>query len=257
MTRPIASRVCPECAAERPLRDFRRWHGAYRVLHEVCNVCRPERKLSEMSDRERTDVINLRQLSYRAIERINRSVEYRKRLSRSDAMRRSTHMRKLDRIRNWNAAIGDAVREELETANRKRDSYRNMASLYNDPNPKIHLSRAQTAARLRHGAWAADTWIPFYTRYAEILERVRDQIKYRANIVGNSITPTEEETKLETYITPEEILELKNLYTQGTVIPGVRHRIPWVIEGRYAKTKQRRKPIATNVAITTNEGESK
>ena len=257
MTRPLASRVCPECATERPLQAFRRWRGAHRVLHEVCNFCSPERKLSEMSEQDRIAAINLRKPEMYAIERAKRAVEYRKRIMAGDAMRRSTHMRKLDRIRNWNAAIGDAVREELETANRKRDSYRNMASLYNDPNPKIHLSRAQTAARLRHGAWAADTWIPFYTRYAEILERVRDQIKYRANIVGNPINPTEEETKLETYITPEEMIELKDLYSKGEVVPGVRQRIPWVIEGRYAKTKQRRKPIATNVAITTNEGESK
>ena len=244
MTRPIASRVCPECTAERPLQQFRRWHGAHRVLHEVCNVCQPERKLNEMSDREREAAIALRKPERYARERAERAAQYRKKLRAGDAMRRTTHIRKLERIRNWNAAIGDAVREELDSAIRKRDSYLNLSALYNNPpdNPKYAPSPAQTAARMRHGYWAADTWVPFYSLYVEILTRVKEVIKSKAHTLGAPIKPTEEETKLETYITPEEIIELKDRYSKGAVIPGVRHRRPWVIEGRYALTKQRKKP---------------
>lgn len=257
MTRPTASRVCPDCATERPLQAFRRWRGAHRVLHVVCNFCNPERKLSEMSEQDRAAAIAVRKPEMYAIERAKRAVEYRKKVNAGDAMRRTTHLRKMERIRNWNAAIGNAMREELESAIRKRDSYLNLAATYNDPNPKVHISRAQAAARLRFGAWAAQSWIPFYTRYAEILERVKDDIKNRAHTLGAPIKPTEEETKLETYITPTEILELKDLYSRGEVIPGVRHRIPWVIEGRYAKAKQRKKTGGIPPVSTTNEGESK
>lgn len=241
MTRPIASRVCPECTAERPLKDFRRWHGAHRTLHEVCNVCRPEKKLNEMSDREREAAIALRQPERYARERAERAAQYRKKLRAGDAMRRTTHIRKLERIRNWNAAIGDAVREELETAIRKRDAYQNLSAVYNDPNPKYPPSRAQVAARMRFGCWAADTWLPFYSLYVEILTRVKDVIKSKAHTLGAPIKPTEEETKLETYITPEEIIELKDRYSKGAVIPGVRHRIPWVVNGQYALVKQKTK----------------
>lgn len=241
MTRPLASRVCPECTAERPLQAFRRWRGAHRVLHEVCNFCSPERKLSEMSEQDRAAAIAARKPEMYAIERAKRAVEYRKRIMAGDAMRRTTHMRKRERIKNWNAAISNAMREELESANRKRDTYLQLAATYNDPNPRFPPSAAQQAARVRFGAWAAESWIPFYTRYAEILERVKDDIKRRAHTLGAPIKPTEEETKLENYITPEEMIELKDLYSKGEVVPGVRQRIPWVIEGRYAKTKQRRK----------------
>lgn len=256
MTRPTASRVCPECATERPLQAFRRWRGAHRVLHEVCNFCSPERKLSEMSEQDRAAAIAARKPEMYAIERAKRAVEYRKRIIAGDAMRRTTHMRKMERIRNWNAAIGNAMREELESANRKRDSYLNMAAEYRDPNPKVRPSSAKSAASVRFGAWAADTWIPFYTRYAEILERVKDEIKHRAHTLGAPIKPTEEETKLETYIKPEELIELKDLYSKGTVIPGIRSRIPWVIEGRYAKTRQRKKKTGHGDP-KTEEGESK
>lgn len=259
MTTIIARRHCPECSTERPINEFRRWRGPHRVLHVVCNVCQPERKLNEMSDREREAAIALRKPERYARERAERASKYRKKLRDGDAMRRTTHLRKVERIRNWNAAIGDAVREELETAIRKRDSYRNMASLYHDTDPKYPPTPAQRAARLRYGSWAADTWIPFYTLYAEILERVKEDIKTRAHTIGTPVKPTEEETKLETYIKPDEVIELKDLYTQGTVIAGLRHRIPWVIDGRYSKTKQRKKSghgdPETNQA--TNEGESK
>lgn len=254
MTRPTASRVCPECTAERPLNDFRRWRGAHRVLHEVCNVCRPERKLSEMNDREREAAIALRKPEMHAIERAQRAVDYRRKVNAGDAMRRTTHIRKLERIRNWNAAIGDAVREELETATRKRDAYLNMAADYRDPNPAQRPSPAKSAANVRFGIWAADSWVPFYSLYVEILTRIKEEIKHRAHTLGAPIKPTEEESKLETYITPQEMIELKDLYSKGEVIPGIRSRIPWVIEGRYAKTKQRKKTTTgTNVPI--NEGE--
>lgn len=235
MTRPLASRVCPECTADRPLKDFRRWHGAYRTLHEVCNVCRPERKLSDMNEREREATIALRKPSIEAIERAQRAADYRKRLMVGDAMRRTNHIRKLERIRNWNEAIGDAVREELITATRKRDDFINMAADYHNPNAKAPLSRAVAASRVRFGCWAADSWIPFYSLYVEILTRVKGEIKHRAHTRGALIKPTEEETKLETYITPEEMIELKDRYSRGTVIPGIRSRTPWIIEGRYAK----------------------
>ena len=243
MTRPIASRVCPECTVERPLKDFRRWRGAHRVLHEVCNVCQPERKLNEMSDREREAAIALRQPERYARERAERAAEYRKKLRAGDAMRRTTHRRRLERIRNWNAAIGDALREELTTAVRKRDAYLNLAALYSNPpdNPKYAPSPRQTAARVRYGYWAADTWVPFYSLYVSILSRVNEVIKSKAHTSGTPVNPTEEETKLETYITPEEIIELKDLYSRGTVIPGVRHRVPWVINGQYSLVKQRKK----------------
>lgn len=241
MTRPTASRVCPECTAERPLNDFRRWRGAHRVLHEVCNVCRPERKLSEMNDREREAAIALRKPEMHAIERAQRAVDYRRKVNAGDAMRRTTHLRKLERIRNWNEAIGDAVREELETATRKRDAYLNMAADYRDPNPAQRPSPAKSAANVRFGIWAADSWVPFYSLYVEILTRIKEEIKHRAHKMGAPIKPTEEESKLETYITPQEMIELKDLYSKGEVIPGIRSRIPWVIEGRYSKTKQRKK----------------
>ena len=241
MTRPTASRVCPECTAERPLNDFRRWRGAHRVLHEVCNVCRPERKLSEMNDREREAAIALRKPEMHAIERAQRAVDYRRKVNAGDAMRRTTHLRKLERIRNWNEAIGDAVREELETAARKRDAYLNMAADYRDPNPAQRPSPAKSAANVRFGIWAADSWVPFYSLYVEILTRIKEEIKHRAHKLGTPIKPTEEESKLETYITPQEMIELKDLYSKGEVIPGIRSRIPWVIEGRYSKTKQRKK----------------
>lgn len=254
MTRPTASRVCPECTAERPLNDFRRWRGAHRVLHEVCNVCRPERKLSEMNDREREATISLRRPAMHAIERAQRAVDYRRKVNAGDAMRRTTHRRKLERIRNWNAAVADAVREELETAIRKRDAYLHMAADYRDPNPAQPPSRAKSAANVRFGIWAADSWIPFYSLYVSILSRVRDEIKHRAHILGAPIKPTEEETKLETYITPQEMIELKDLYSKGEVIPGLRSRIPWVIEGRYAKAKQRKK-TTTGTVVPINQGE--
>lgn len=250
MTRVLATRFCPSCTAERPLHQFRRWRGAHRVLHEVCNVCQPERKLNEMSDSEREAAIALRQPERYARERAERAAAYRKKLRAGDAMRRTTHIRKLERIRNWNAAIGDAVREELETAIRKRDSYLNLAGLYNNPpeNPKYAPSPRQRAARMRLEYWNAESWIPFYTLYVEILERVKEEIKNKAHTIGAPIKPTEEETKLETYIKPEELIELKDRYSKGRVIPGVRSRIPWVIEGRYAKTKQKRKPKTDAVA---------
>lgn len=254
MTRPIASRVCPACTTERPLPQFRRWRGAHRVLHEVCNVCRPERKLSEMNDREREAAIALRKPEMHAIERAKRAVEYRRRVNAGDAMRRTTHMRKLERIRNWNAAIGNALRDEYDTAVRKRDAYLNMAADYRNPNPAQRPSPAKSAANVRFGIWAADTWIPFYSMYVEILARVREEIKHRAHKMGAPIKPTEEETKLETYITPAELIELKDLYSKGEVIPGVRSRIPWVIEGRNTRAKQR-KQTETGNDYPFNEGE--
>lgn len=241
MTRPTASRVCPECTVERPLQQFRRWHGAHRTLHAVCNVCRPERKLSDMTERERADVIALRKPAMHAIERAQRAVEYRKRVMVGDAMRRTNHIRKLERIRNWNEAVGHALREELNTATRKRDEYMQMAAEYHNPNPSQRPSPAKSAARVRFGCWAADSWVPFYIRYVEILTRIKNEVQRRAHTRGALIKPTEEETKLETYITPTELLELRDLYSRGSVIPGIRSRTPWVIAGRHAKGKRRGK----------------
>lgn len=224
-----ATRTCPECSVERPLHQFRRWHGAHRTLHQTCNVCHPETPIQDLPPREQERRLALRAAELRTIER------HRERVAREQARRNAKQgnamlrRHNLERIRNWNAAIADALREERNHAHSGRDRHINNDAMYHDDNPKRGRTPQQVHASVRFCFHDAKPWIAFYTQYASILDRVYEEVKSRAHSRINPKTPTEEEKKLSHYITPQEITQLKTLYIQCTPPKGVRHRTPWIL----------------------------
>ena len=229
-----ATRTCPECSVERPLHQFRRWHGAHRTLHQTCNVCHPETPIQDLPPREQERILALREAEQRTVERYRKGQEWRERQRRGVQASRMLKRHASDRIRNWNALVGTFARDERDYAKRREMEWRNNWDLYisaSDAPRKRYLSNQHLASLTAKGFDLAPPWIAFFEQYAPLLERITEQIKNKSHNRETPVTPPEEETKLEYYLTPQEITHLKTLYIQCIPPKGVRQRVPWVITG--------------------------
>ena len=233
MSTIVATRCCTKCGQTKPLHAFRRWRGAYRTLHETCNVCGPERRIEKITDPEqRAAVAHIRDLSHAQRLRAEAKVEREKEEQRQRAARKAQGLHQLTRRRAWDEAVVGKVREEWSFSRGKLDSLRNQQDIYTAPPDapmKAGMTNQQRSALDRANHFNAHTWIPFYEYYVPLLHRVYTELKHKKNTIGEKLKPTEEETKLTYYLTKEEIQTLRKLYSDGVIPRAVRFRTPLVI----------------------------
>lgn len=232
-------RTCPKCAQSRPLHQFRRWRGAFRVLHSTCNICDPERDALDIADpAEREAVMRIRNmtLAQEAKARARQEQAARER-SGKRAAQMIQHKRR-ERRAAWVSGILGPVREELRFAKDRLSTYRYQDEVYRDggekrgqvtPNAVRRGTHHYNKAVLRFDFYNAHRWLPFYEAYVQELEKVKTHLTAKVTTVGEKLKPTEEETKLSYYLDEQTIFHLRRLYSDGIPPRGVRHREPWVI----------------------------
>lgn len=184
---PRTTRQCPACMHARPLHQFRRWAAGKRVLHEVCNICIPDKRLSEMTPAQRIDALDTDKLSVKGlrsivVEQMNaRELHLRRSKLRSSALKRHGH----ERRHHWSAAIFTKINRELEWIRRTRSTQRALDS---------------------------PQWQEFLTAYAAVLKEFNRLALVRYKRRAAPLKPTMEDANPLTYIFPETLTKLHALY---------------------------------------------
>lgn len=197
-------RACPQCQEMRLLKDFRRWRGRQRVLHDTCNFCDPEKRLSEMSAEQRATAIDADRPRARVM--VVEAMEDRMREERRQATSRDrlAYHAKVRRAA-WREGIGKRLAEEHDWAKRS-------------------LSSARTAGAL--GA----AWVEFFEAYAQVLRLMRERVEVLAERKYAPTTLTPEDRNPCTYAYPETRQSLRLLYSACRPIPHRRtYRDPWFL----------------------------
>lgn len=203
----ITQRECPLCREHRPLVDFRRMAGSKRVLHRICNVCDPEKKLSEMTPAQRLRAMENkypRALAH-IVERMNERDQAAARAGQSlAAARRHQSIRS----KAWHEALLTPLSREL--------------------------AWAQDALRSAQGADSRYGWAAFFEGYVSVLKDAQrqalQQLKARQHRVAAPVLPPPEDVDIHTYVFPESIAALRKAYAVCKPIPGRRmYRDPWCL----------------------------
>ena len=235
----MATRTCPKCQTERPIQHFRRWRGAFRVLHQTCNICDPEVSLIDVRDpTQRQHIAHIRNLTRNQLDSAQQRRDSQAQRKRERVSRAALARHRKERHRAWDEAIVARVRDERDFSRRKLAVLHAQHAHYtlppDDPR-KQHASNAQRHHAQRLEYYNAHTWIPFYTAYVEILNRVYEQLKIKKRTIGEKLQPTEEEAELGYWIPPNEVQKLRSLYSQGVIPRGARFRTPLIIRKPEAK----------------------
>lgn len=204
--RTPTARACPQCGAMRLIKDFRRWRGGKRVLHDVCNACDPERRISELSPAQRMRAVDADRPRARllVVENMN-DAEREKRRQATSRERLAYHAK--ERRKAWREGIGARVADEHEWAQRALGVAERMAGV---------------------GAWAA--WVEFFRSYVQVLRLMRERIDVLAKQKYAPIRPTAEQCDPCTYADASTRTSLRLLYSACRPIPGRKmYRDPWCL----------------------------
>jgi hypothetical protein len=190
----------------RLIKDFRRWRGGKRVLHDVCNACDPERRISELSPAQRMRAVDADRPRARllVVENMN-DAEREKRRQATSRERLAYHAK--ERRKAWREGIGARVADEHEWAQRALGVAERMAGV---------------------GAWAA--WVEFFRSYVQVLRLMRERIDVLAKQKYAPIRPTPEQCDPCTYADAATRTSLRLLYSACRPIPGRKmYRDPWCL----------------------------
>jgi hypothetical protein len=190
----------------RLIKDFRRWRGGKRVLHDVCNACDPEKALSEMTPKQRMRAVEADRPRARLVmvENMN-DAEQMERRHATSRERLAYHAK--ERRKAWREGIGARVADEHEWAQRA-------------------LSVAERMAGV--GAWAA--WVEFFRSYVQVLRLMRERIDVLAKQKYAPVKPTPEQCDPCYYADASTRASLRLLYGACRPIPGRKmYRDPWCL----------------------------
>lgn len=214
LSSPRTTMQCPGCMNARPLHEFRRWAGSKRMLHEVCNVCIPDKRLSEMTPAERLDALDTDNLSVRGlrktvVEQMNaKELHLRRSKLRSSALKRHGHERRV----NWAQALFTKINKELDWVRRTGTSQRAL----NSPQ-----------------------WQAFLEAYRAVLKEFNRLALIRAKRPAAPLKPTMEDTDPATYIRPETVTKLHALFSAcADTVKGTRLKDPWFLEWKKEKPNE-------------------
>ena len=222
--RTPTARACPQCGAMRLIKDFRRWRGGKRVLHDVCNACDPERALSEMTPKQRMRAVEADRPRARLVmvENMNDAERQAHRLATSRE-RLAYHAK--ERRKAWREGIGARVADEHEWAQRALGVAERMAGVVDGYSPAMPNRRL---AAPQAGAWAA--WVEFFRSYVQVLRLMRERIDVLAKQKYAPIRPTAEQCDPCTYADASTRTSLRLLYGACRPIPGRKmYRDPWCL----------------------------
>lgn len=206
--RTSTARACPQCGVMRLIKDFRRWRGSKRVLHDVCNTCEPDRKLSEMTPEQRLRAVEADRPRARlfVVEAMNDAEQMARRHATSRE-RLAYHAK--ERRRAWREAIGERLAREHDWA-------------------KASLWRARTLSAQGFAQGAA--WEEFFLSYEQVLRLMRERIEVLSKKKYAPIKPTMEQCDPCHYADASTRASLRRMYSACRPIPGRRlYRDPWCL----------------------------
>lgn len=201
---------CTQCQKDYPLQNFRRLHRAKIRTMQTCNSCAPPKRLGQMTPKERQLALQTthRNHSPMFIERLNAAAKARRSETLSRAMVQVHAKRRSD---NWDKAIIKPMRDEHRWA---RDT--------------LKRYKASTNTTTKYQAH-----IPFFETYYALITRILETLSAKATLPTAPTKPSKEDTNPRTYITDNELQNLKALYADCIPIPGARPaREPWFLSWR-------------------------
>ena len=199
---PPTTRICPECSIARRLVYFRRWSGRHRSLHDVCNVCQPQRRLSQMNGKQRDKVQSMDLPFARGkvvSERIyNSAPSVLNKLS----VRRERNLR----IQMWRAGLLDALKRDRTWARENK-----------------RVLELTDKASVSLGGWQS-----FFALYYQILARMCEDAAHAASKARTR--PTSDDLNPMNFCTQSELRELLALYSACRVRRSDKaYRAPWCL----------------------------
>lgn len=203
------NQTCPECGVSRPLSLFRRWRGRKRSLLRVCRVCKPDRRLSEMSPKERINaaaagrpgahVAVVLAMNQREADHLRYSVRPQQALAQHRRARRVA----------WRDALGERLAKEHAWV--------------------VRCLGAVCAARAA-GLPEAHAWAEFFSAYRGVLADMRQRIALKhvepgpRRLLVDEVAPA-------SHVSRSTLLRLRLLYSACRPFPGRRlYRDPWFLE---------------------------
>lgn len=204
----MTEKTCSECGARRALALFRRWRGNKRGLHSVCNVCKPEKNLSEMSAKERINAVAAGRpraqlavvlaMNQRDADHLRYSVRPQRALSQHREARRVA----------WREALGERLFNEQEW-----------------------VDGALASALAAHAAGIPEghAWAEFFSAYREVLVDLRQRIAVK------HLEPGPRKLRMgdadpATHVSRSTLMRLRLLYGACRPIPGRKmYRDPWCL----------------------------
>jgi hypothetical protein len=207
---PPTLRSCPRCKQEKRLYLFRRWRGTKRILHDTCNACDPEKRLSEMTADERLRAADADRPGVRLLVVQQMNQRERDHVRFSVRPERAMQQRRKARRAAWNAAITQRVRDEMEWAARCQRTAEGYPPEY------------------------GPAWVAFFQTYTETLRSLLDTLNAKVYLSGTPIKPTMEDCDPAKHPLPRsaapDLITLRRLYAACTPMPGRRlFRDPWCL----------------------------
>jgi hypothetical protein len=214
-------RTCISCKRTFRLVDFRRWHGAKRLLFETCKACRPETALSEADPRALQNAVES--------GRINQLVAQKRieaRAAKASAKRSNAQFKRRvsERRQIWNEKLFTPLRQELTWVKHS-----------------ISICRLGQAPHFATGlpppadvAAAYASWLEFFEAYESALKDAQHRAKLKLGLGRTGkLEPTEEEMSIMTYVYPQTLGTLRRLYGACQPIRARRaFRQPWLLQWR-------------------------
>jgi hypothetical protein len=226
-------RVCPVCGVSLRLHHFRRWAstpaGDKRILHDACNACDPERKLSEMTPAQRLRAVEADHPRARllVVENMNDAQhDAFKERKRSETLARHAQ----ERRRAWRDAVGARVSAEREWARRTLESMRLAAKGDARPPSGALATLATALERQRLTREYAVAWVEFFTAYVQVLDKMHDTIHALSRQKYAPVKPTPQQATPLHYTTPTTVASLRRLFGDCRPLPDRRlMRDPWCL----------------------------
>ena len=204
----MTEKTCSQCGASRPLALFRRWRGRKRSVHSVCNLCKPEKKLSAMTPKERINasaagrpgahILVVLQRNQREADHLRYSVRPQQVLSRHREKRRVA----------WREALGKRLFKEQDWVD-----------------GALASARAAHAAGLPEG----HAWAEFFSAYREVLVDLRQRIAVK-HLEPGPVRLRMGDADPASHVSRSTLLRLRLLYGACRPIPNRRmYRDPWCL----------------------------
>jgi hypothetical protein len=206
----MTEKTCSRCGETRTLHFFRRWKGRKRAVHAVCSVCQPEKKISEMTPKERVNasaagrprahIAVVLAMNQREADKLRYTIRPQQALSQHRATRRAA----------WRDTLGKRLVDEHAWAT-----------------SALASARRACADGLPEGpAWAA-----FFSAYADVLMGIRQTIAMKHYEPGpRKLTMDEADPASHIPNAAATLNRLRLLYGACRPIPGRRtYRDPWFL----------------------------
>lgn len=204
----MTEKTCSKCGATRPLALFRRWRGRKRSVHSVCNVCKPDRKLSAMTPKERINaaaagrpgahIAVVLQMNQREADHLRYSVRPQQALSRHREARRVA----------WRDALGLRLAKEHDWVD-----------------GALASARVARAAGLPEG----HAWAEFFEAYDAVLADLRQRVAVK-HMEPGPVRLRLGDADPATHISRATLARLRMLYGECRPIPNRRmYRDPWCL----------------------------